>query len=149
MLEPFADLESITIPSREAIKKGHEGNQTHQSDRISVAIPRFAGHQQAQVRESQATVEVSLNPKEFIQHIHGETWPTKREAETVVFKIDRYPDITYEREAELEDSDELQNAVAEVWEEMKERWWDEVDFVDELEDREGHTVAVHYEEDEE
>ena len=145
---PLADLESITIDSREAIKKAHEQNQS-QETQMRVVMDEYVGDQRAQVRESQANLEISLSPAEFIEHIDGETWPTKHDAESVVFTIDRYPEITYEREDELENSEELESAVAEVWEELKEYWWNDTEFLSELESPDRHSVSVHYEEDEE
>ncbi|MDT3434271.1 hypothetical protein [Haloarcula sp. 1CSR25-25] len=145
---PLANLDSITIPSREAIKDAYEQNQ-FQGDQIRVAMDEYVGDQRARVKHPHEHLEMSLSPREFIEHIDGETWPTKHDAESVVFTIDRYPEITYEREEELENSEELESAVAEVWEELKEYWWNDTKFLTELESPDGHSVSVHYEEDEE
>lgn len=146
--DDVADLDSITIPSRKAVRQAHERNQ-FQGGRVVVTLEEWSGHQEARIKEPHEHLEVSIRPREFFDHIDGETWPTKADAETTVFEIDRYPDITYDREDELENSEELEEAVAEVWSEMKERWWSETEFVDEINIGDGHTVAVHYEENEE
>lgn len=143
---PLADLESITIDSREAIKKAHEQNQ-FQGTQMRVVMDEYVGDQRAQVRESQANLENSLSLIEFIEHIDRETWPTKQDAMGVVFTIDGYPDITYEREDELENSEVFESAVAEVWEELKESWWNDTEFLTELESPGGHSVSVYYAED--
>ncbi|ELZ81765.1 hypothetical protein C453_17154 [Haloferax elongans ATCC BAA-1513] len=99
------------------------------------------------MKEPHEYLEVSLSPKRLIRHIDGETWPTKADAETTVFQIDRYPNITYERKEEILNTPEFNNAVEEVWEEMKQRWWNEVEFIDEIKFGDSRTVAVYYEED--
>ncbi|WP_152418089.1 hypothetical protein [Haloferax elongans] len=141
-----ANLDSITIPSREEIKEAHEHNQ-FPGNPVRVVVDGLTGHQHAQVKEPHEYLEVSLSPKRLIRHIDGETWPTKADAETTVFQIDRYPNITYERKEEILNTPEFNNAVEEVWEEMKQRWWNEVEFIDEIKFGDSRTVAVYYEED--
>ncbi|MDJ1431162.1 hypothetical protein [Halostagnicola sp. A-GB9-2] len=113
---------------------------------MRVAFENWDGHQQARVKTPTEHLEFSISPKDFIRHIDGETWPTRSDAKTTVFEIDRYPTIMYDRAEELEGSEELDAAVDEVWEEMKEFWWDEVEFVDEIKVMGEHTVEVCYEE---
>lgn len=143
-----ADLESISIPSREEVREAYEQNQ-FQGDRIGVTIDEWSGHQEARIKEPHEHLEYSIRPSEFIEHVHGESWPTRNNANTTVFEIDRYPNLTFDRSAELRHSDELEEATDEVWQEMKEWWWNEVEFVEEIEIEGGHTVEVRYEEDEE
>lgn len=119
-----------------------------------VVIDELSGHQTGRVKRPHEHLEPHrIRPRRFIWHHdqesqeHGKNWQTRQDAEHHVFKSDQYPEITHEREDEFLDTKELETAVDDVWEEMKEYWWSEAEFVSEIEFENGHTINVVYEED--